>query len=365
MIAEDERNLDRVVRPARRRAGAGWTACGPTTSTTTCAGRLPATPTATTATSAARPRTSRTRSVAGWFFTGQHSRAPGRARGTRPVGTRLAAVRVLHPESRPGGQPRAGLAAERRRGPAHLPCGDGAAPRRRPRRRCSSWGRNGRRTSPFLYFTDHEPELGRKVTEGRRREFRAFPEFADEESRSRDPRPAGGLDIRGEPVELGGGVARTARRRQAVAPGAACASPAGCAACARRRCDGAGARRGHRGDFQGGDGNTGRHDRSHPAPGQRERAARMAWKAVAGDPGHHGRSGLPAGLARDRDRERSHCPDDYVRPIRRRDSGVVTRERVQGPPTPPLGTVCRNRLGLYLIRNNGDKRLRQGRLLAA
>jgi maltooligosyltrehalose trehalohydrolase len=30
-------------------------------------------------------------------------------------------------------------------------------------------------TSPFLYFTDHEdPELGRKVTEGRRREFTAF-----------------------------------------------------------------------------------------------------------------------------------------------------------------------------------------------
>lgn len=33
------------------------------------------------------------------------------------------------------------------------------------------WGAS----SPFLYFTDHEdPELGRKVTEGRRREFAAF-----------------------------------------------------------------------------------------------------------------------------------------------------------------------------------------------
>lgn len=29
-------------------------------------------------------------------------------------------------------------------------------------------------TSPFLYFTDHEPELGRAVTEGRRREFAHF-----------------------------------------------------------------------------------------------------------------------------------------------------------------------------------------------
>jgi maltooligosyltrehalose trehalohydrolase len=34
-------------------------------------------------------------------------------------------------------------------------------------------------TSPFLYFTDHHPELGRKVTEGRRRSS-GVPEFADE-----------------------------------------------------------------------------------------------------------------------------------------------------------------------------------------
>jgi maltooligosyltrehalose trehalohydrolase len=32
-------------------------------------------------------------------------------------------------------------------------------------------------TSPFLYFTDLEPELGRAVTEGRRREFKDFPSF--------------------------------------------------------------------------------------------------------------------------------------------------------------------------------------------
>src|SRR5207253_3044530 len=32
--------------------------------------------------------------------------------------------------------------------------------------------------TPFRYFTDHEPELGREVTEGRRREFRRFSAFA-------------------------------------------------------------------------------------------------------------------------------------------------------------------------------------------
>jgi maltooligosyltrehalose trehalohydrolase len=31
--------------------------------------------------------------------------------------------------------------------------------------------------TPFLYFTDHNPELGRLVTEGRRREFQAFASF--------------------------------------------------------------------------------------------------------------------------------------------------------------------------------------------
>lgn len=42
---------------------------------------------------------------------------------------------------------------------------------------------------PFLYFTDHSDGLAQQVREGRRNEFRAFPEFADEETRSRIPDP--------------------------------------------------------------------------------------------------------------------------------------------------------------------------------
>src|SRR4029079_14880172 len=34
-------------------------------------------------------------------------------------------------------------------------------------------------STPFLYFTDHQPELGRLVTEGRREEFKHFPAFSD------------------------------------------------------------------------------------------------------------------------------------------------------------------------------------------
>ncbi len=43
--------------------------------------------------------------------------------------------------------------------------------------------------TPFQYFTDLEPELGRLVTAGRRREFAAFPEFADENQRGAIPDP--------------------------------------------------------------------------------------------------------------------------------------------------------------------------------
>ncbi len=43
--------------------------------------------------------------------------------------------------------------------------------------------------SPFQYFTDLEPDLGRLVTEGRRKEFAAFPEFSDPEARQRIPDP--------------------------------------------------------------------------------------------------------------------------------------------------------------------------------
>jgi maltooligosyltrehalose trehalohydrolase len=44
-------------------------------------------------------------------------------------------------------------------------------------------------SSPFQYFTEMEPDLGRLVTEGRRREFREFPEFADPAARERIPDP--------------------------------------------------------------------------------------------------------------------------------------------------------------------------------
>jgi maltooligosyltrehalose trehalohydrolase len=44
-------------------------------------------------------------------------------------------------------------------------------------------------SSPFLFFSDHEPELGRLVTEGRRRDYAGFPGFSDPVARERIPDP--------------------------------------------------------------------------------------------------------------------------------------------------------------------------------
>jgi maltooligosyltrehalose trehalohydrolase len=44
-------------------------------------------------------------------------------------------------------------------------------------------------SSPFQFFTDHNPELGKLVTEGRRREFKAFSNFADPATREKIPDP--------------------------------------------------------------------------------------------------------------------------------------------------------------------------------
>ena len=44
-------------------------------------------------------------------------------------------------------------------------------------------------STPFLFFTDHKKELGRRVTEGRRKEFESFSAFSDPKTRERIPDP--------------------------------------------------------------------------------------------------------------------------------------------------------------------------------
>ncbi len=44
-------------------------------------------------------------------------------------------------------------------------------------------------SSPFLFFADHNEELGKKITEGRRKEFASLPGFTDPETRDKIPDP--------------------------------------------------------------------------------------------------------------------------------------------------------------------------------
>jgi maltooligosyltrehalose trehalohydrolase len=50
-------------------------------------------------------------------------------------------------------------------------------------------GQEWNASTPFQFFTDHNPELGRLVTEGRRKEFQNFAAFADPTQRERIPDP--------------------------------------------------------------------------------------------------------------------------------------------------------------------------------
>ena len=50
-------------------------------------------------------------------------------------------------------------------------------------------GQEFRASASFMYFTDHEPDLGRQVTEGRRQEFKGFHAFRDPRLRDSIPDP--------------------------------------------------------------------------------------------------------------------------------------------------------------------------------
>ena len=124
----------------------------------------------------------------GWFYTGQHSAYAGHARGTDPsdieprrlvvclqnhdqVGNRAFGERLHH---------QVDLAAVRAVTVLLLTL---------PQTPLLFMGQEWAASSPFLYFTDHHAELGRLVTEGRRHEFAKFAAFSDPGARERIPDP--------------------------------------------------------------------------------------------------------------------------------------------------------------------------------
>jgi maltooligosyltrehalose trehalohydrolase len=124
----------------------------------------------------------------GWFFTGQRSKHMKQARGTDPaslaprqfvvciqnhdqIGNRAEGQRLSHDVDLPTYRAASALLLSLPETPLLF------------------MGQEWAATSPFLFFTDHSEELGRKVTEGRREEFASFASFADPALRARIPDP--------------------------------------------------------------------------------------------------------------------------------------------------------------------------------
>lgn len=124
----------------------------------------------------------------GWFFSGQHSEYFKKTRGTDPsgipfnkfvffiqnhdqIGNRAMGERLNH---------QIDLAAYRAAA-VLLICA--------PETPLLFMGQEWAASAPFLYFTDHPPELGRLVTEGRRNEFIHFSAFSDPDALKRIPDP--------------------------------------------------------------------------------------------------------------------------------------------------------------------------------
>ena len=113
---------------------------------------------------------------------------PREGPGVRPRRHPPPTVRLLPPEPRPRRQPGAGRPPECRSRSRDLP-GEHRRPARLAADADAVHGPGVGREHPFFYFTDHEPELGRAVREGRAREFRKYADFADPDNFARIPDP--------------------------------------------------------------------------------------------------------------------------------------------------------------------------------
>jgi maltooligosyltrehalose trehalohydrolase len=124
----------------------------------------------------------------GWFFCGQHSVHLQRPRGTDPAGLAPAQFIICLQNHDQVGNRALGerlhhevdLAAYRA-AVVLLLCA--------PETPLLFMGQEWAASTPFLYFTDHNFELGKLVTEGRRREFESFSAFSAPAARRRIPDP--------------------------------------------------------------------------------------------------------------------------------------------------------------------------------
>ena len=124
----------------------------------------------------------------GWFYEGQVSQNHGTPRGTPAEGLPPAAfVHCIQNHDQVGNRAMGDRLTEAVPLPAYRAAS--ALLLLSPYTPLLWMGQEWAATTPFQYFTDHPEELGRLVTEGRRREFGKFSAFADPAVRERIPDP--------------------------------------------------------------------------------------------------------------------------------------------------------------------------------
>ena len=124
----------------------------------------------------------------GWLFTGEYSRHAGRARGTDPSTVPLRACVICLQNHDQIGNRAFGDRLHHTIEPAAWRAAT-AVLLTAPMTPLIFMGQEWAASTPFQYFTDLEPSLGRLVTYGRRHEFRDFPEFAGANAASAIPDP--------------------------------------------------------------------------------------------------------------------------------------------------------------------------------
>ena len=124
----------------------------------------------------------------GWLYVGQHSVHLGEARGTDPVGLPASSFVICLQNHDQIGNRAFGERLHHQIEPAAYRAASTLF-LMAPQTPLLFMGQEWAASTPFLYFTDHHPELGRLVTEGRRQEFRHFTAFSDPAVRDRIPDP--------------------------------------------------------------------------------------------------------------------------------------------------------------------------------
>ena len=124
----------------------------------------------------------------GWFFTGQFSPHHGQPRGTDPSGIELRQCVVCVQNHDQIGN-RADGARLNHQVDAPVFRAISTLLLVVPETPLIFQGQEWATRTPFLFFTDHEEQTGRRVTAGRREEFASFAAFADPALRARIPDP--------------------------------------------------------------------------------------------------------------------------------------------------------------------------------